>query len=65
MDSHTADDTSMSDGSRFFISTATDEWLDGKQVVFGQVVEGFEFVREIMWSDGHYAQIAECGQLNS
>merc|ERR1711962_93336 len=55
-------------GSQFFICTAKTQWLDGKHVVFGKVVEGMEVVKAIesFGSQSGKTQkkicVADCGQ---
>lgn len=57
-------------GSQFFITTAITNWLDGKHVVFGEVLEGYEIVEAIEnvpkgWKDKpkDTIKIAKSGEL--
>mmetsp|Transcript_2482 Transcript_2482/g.4365 ORF Transcript_2482/g.4365 Transcript_2482/m.4365 type:complete len:171 (-) Transcript_2482:70-582(-) len=55
-------------GSQFFICTEKTAWLDGKHVVFGQVVEGLDVVRKMEAQGSQSGRvkapivIADCGQ---
>ncbi|XP_071322679.1 peptidyl-prolyl cis-trans isomerase-like [Trachinotus anak] len=56
-------------GSQFFICTARTEWLDGKHVVFGRIVEGMDVVEKIETFGSKNGKtsakvvIANCGQV--
>lgn len=56
-------------GSQFFICTEKTSWLDGKHVVFGQVVNGYDVVQamEKVGSDSGRTSspvvIEDCGQI--
>merc|ERR1712031_64820 len=55
-------------GSQFFLCTVKTDWLDGKHVVFGEVVEGMDVVKkcEAVGSQSGKTskdvKIADCGQ---
>lgn len=57
-------------GSQFFITTAKTAWLDGKHVVFGKVVEGYDAIEKAESygsREGRTSKkivIADCGQLS-
>ena len=57
-------------GSQFFITLIKTEWLDGKHVVFGKVVEGLDVVQKIENYGSRSGQtskkivIENCGQVD-
>jgi len=56
-------------GSQFFITTVPCPWLDGKHVVFGRVVEGYDIAKKIetfgsgSGKPSKKVVITNCGQL--
>ncbi|VDO38085.1 unnamed protein product [Onchocerca flexuosa] len=56
-------------GSQFFLCTVKTDWLDGKHVVFGRVVEGMDVVQKIEAVGSQSGKtskdvvVANCGQL--
>ncbi|VDN56198.1 unnamed protein product [Dracunculus medinensis] len=56
-------------GSQFFICTAKTDWLDGKHVVFGYVVEGMTVVKQVEQQGSKSGKpmmqvtIVECGEV--
>ena len=56
-------------GSQFFLCTAKTDWLDGKHVVFGQVVEGMDVVQKVEalgsreGKTSRRIEITDCGEL--
>ncbi|KAL8157508.1 uncharacterized protein LOC141674195 [Apium graveolens] len=57
------------DGSQFFICTTKTDWLDGKQVAFGEVVQGMDIVKameDVGLPDGSTTTpvtIVDCGEI--
>ncbi|KAK2656310.1 hypothetical protein Ddye_009362 [Dipteronia dyeriana] len=57
-------------GSQFFICTSKVEWLDGKHVIFGHVVEGFNVLKAVEKVGSRSGKttktvmVTDCGQLS-
>ena len=56
-------------GSQFFLCTVATPWLDGKHVVFGNVVEGLDVVKAVEKSGSASGKtrakvvITDCGEV--
>ena len=59
-----------SNGSQFFITTAVTDWLNGKHVVFGEVIDGMHVLKECETFGNKKGVVIkkvvvkECGQLH-
>jgi len=57
-------------GSQFFLCTVKTEWLNGKHVVFGKVIEGMDVVKTVEGVGSESGKtsapvvVADCGQLS-
>merc|ERR1712141_546005 len=57
-------------GSQFFICTVKTEWLDGRHVVFGQIVDGMDVVKKIEGLGSRSGKtsrkvvIEDCGEID-
>jgi len=58
-------------GSQFFLCTTKTDWLDGKHVVFGQVVEGMDVVQKVEALGSQSGrtkakiEVTDCGELKA
>ena len=58
-----------SNGSQFFITVAETPWLDGKHVVFGEVLEGYDVVQKMeavgdeSGTPKQKVMLTDCGEL--
>lgn len=58
-------------GSQFFVTTVPTPWLDGKHVVFGEVVKGYDLVKQVEMTPTNSRDqplqpivVDECGVVN-
>ena len=57
-------------GSQFFICTVKTEWLDGRHVVFGSIVEGMDIIKKVESFGSRSGKttakivVEECGEIS-